>query len=105
VPQGPAARRVSRVTQPLFIAAAVATALAGCSHGTGGGPVTDLLPDKARYQPGEAVTLTARVQAGAQYAGPIDLTVYHLDEVVHSERQDMLDSAGLLPGILLALIV
>jgi dextranase len=94
VPQGPAARRVSRVTQPLFIAAAVATALAGCSHGTGGGPVTDLLPDKARYQPGEAVTLTARVQAGAQYAGPIDLTVYHLDEVVHSERQDMLVLAG-----------
>lgn len=47
--------------------------------------------DKARYTPGEETVITVRVRnlmpaaAGIQ----LDMKVYHLDELVHSERQSM----------------
>ena len=94
MPDWSAALRVSRATRPPLIAVAAALALVGCGRAAPHPSVTDLLPDKARYQPGEAVTLTARVQVDQLYDGPLDLAVYHLDRVVHTERRNVLLWAG-----------
>jgi dextranase len=83
----------------LLVVALVVAALEGCEadrSSSAGTEVTDLLPDKARYALGESVTLTARVRAGAQqeYAGAINLTVFHLDRVVYTERRAARIDAG-----------
>jgi len=68
---------------------AVAAALAGCARAAADSAIVDLLPDKARYAPGEVVTLTARVQGDRPATASVDLSVYHLDAVVHVERKDV----------------
>jgi dextranase len=86
---------VSRVTRRLLVTVALAAALVTCKQASSD-PSLDLLPDKARYRPGEAAMLTARVQTGEhqQYSGSIDLAVYHLDSVVHTERREVQVGAG-----------
>jgi hypothetical protein len=94
--------RPSRAAPALVVAAAAAVRLVGCGRSAPGpsavgdasaadASVADLLPDKARYRPGEAVTLTARIQADAQgqMAPPVDLTIYHLDHMVYADRREV----------------
>jgi hypothetical protein len=91
------ATRARQAACALVAAFGVAAMLDGCRTTSDPmGPVTDVLPDKARYAPREEVTLTARVLAGPQqaYEGPVDLSVYHLDRVVHTERRDARVEAG-----------
>jgi len=66
---------------------AVAAALTGCARAAADPAIVDLLPDKARYAPGEVVTLTARVQGDQPTMASVDLSVYQLDAVVHAERK------------------
>ena len=72
-------------------AIALATALAGCAGAAADPVIVDLLPGKARYAPREPVKLTARVQGGALQPSTVsvDLGVYHLDAVVHTERKQV----------------
>ncbi|WP_049768620.1 glycoside hydrolase family 66 protein [Anaeromyxobacter sp. Fw109-5] len=81
---------------PLPVAVVVVVALVGCAARAAAAPVIDLLPDKARYAPGEEVTLTARVQAGTEgeFVGPVAMSVYHLDAVVHADRQEVRVAPG-----------
>src|SRR4051794_29233353 len=74
----------------------LAAAFFGCGERGLAGSVTEFLPDKARYAPGEVVTLTATIQAGAhdEYAGPIDLYVYRADRVTHMEHREVQVKAG-----------
>jgi dextranase len=77
-----------------FLAVAAAALLA-CA-GAAADPSIDVLPAKARFAPGEEVTLTARVQADADgpYEGPVDVSVYHLEQVVHSQSRTVAVPAG-----------
>src|SRR6266850_777210 len=77
-------------------ALAVAVALAGCGGAAADSTLVDLLPGKARYAPGEPVKLSARVQGGALQPSTesVDLSVYHLDALVHTERKEVLVGSG-----------
>jgi hypothetical protein len=74
----------------------LAAAFFGCGERALAGSVTEFLPDKARYAPGEVVTLAATIQAGAheKYAGPVDLYVYRVDRVTHMEHREVQVKAG-----------
>jgi dextranase len=93
------------IRRPWLLSVALAAALLGCRDSrdpkAGAGTVTDLFPDKARYAPGEAVTLTASVQASGAlgYTTPVGLSVYHLDRLVHTERREVEVEGGASAGV------
>ena len=78
----------------LFIAMACASSDEGGVPSEGEGAtsgaarIVELHPDKARYSPGDIVTLTVRVEAsGAEpFSGLVRIEIWQIDEVIHEEQ-------------------